>query len=294
MQFSWLSDSFNRLEVFCDDENLQWVADGMARCQECGVEVDLPFICSYCGGKYCGYHRLPENHTCPNAIMARSPSVSTKSGTPVAGYVKPTFLVRGMKIFGSVEVQHLLIAWLVIGFCFSVGAIFSPRFVDTFTVALLTVGLGFIGHELAHKFTAQRYGCLAEFRVWPWGLAMALVFALVSRGQFIFAAPGATYITPIASSFGLGYGISRKENGLISLAGSIVNIALATSFLFLIGFGGFLGLIGTQGYGVNLWLAAFNLLPFGPLDGQKVFSWNRLVWMGITIPLWAIIFLLPL
>lgn len=263
----------------------------MASCQKCGAEVDLPFICSYCGGSYCVYHRLPENHACPNLIMARSPSASTRSGGPVVRYAKPSFLARGMKIFGRVEAKHLLMAWLVIGFCFSAGAIFSPtRFVGTFSIALLTAGLGFIGHELAHKFTALRYGCWAEFRAWTWGLTMALVFALVSRGNFIFAAPGAVYITPIARPFGWGNETSRKETGLISLAGPMANIALAVIFLLLIEFGRFLE-FSTLGYGVNLWLAAFNLLPFSPLDGQKVFSWNRLVWVGITIPLWAIMFL---
>lgn len=223
--------------------------------------------------------------------MARSPSASTKSGGPVARYAKPSFLARGMKIFGRVEAKHLLMAWLVIGFCFSAGAVFSPtRFVGTFSIALLTAGLGFLGHELAHKFTAQRYGCWAEFRTWTWGLAMALVFALVSRGHLIFAAPGAVYITPIARPFGWGYEISRRENGLISLSGPMANIALAVVFLFLTQLSGFLE-FSTLGYWINLWLAAFNLLPFSPLDGQKVFAWNRLVWAGLTIPLWGVILL---
>jgi Zn-dependent protease len=29
---------------------------------------------------------------------------------------------------------------------------------------------------------------------------------------------------------------------------------------------------------VNLLLATFNLLPFGPLDGKKVLLWNEMVW----------------
>lgn len=264
----------------------------MARCQKCGAEVDLPFVCTYCKRTYCAYHRLPENHECPNLIMARSPSAPPKSEALVARYTRPSFLVHGMNIFGALETRHLLTAWLVIGFCFSAGAIFTPTvFVDIFPIALLTVGLGFIGHELAHKFTAQRYGCKAEFRAWIWGLVLALVIAIISGGRFFFAAPGATYITPMARQFGLRFETSRKENGLISLAGPMANIALAIIFLFLNGFGGLVE-FSTLGYEVNLWLAAFNLLPFSPLDGQKVLSWNRVIWAGITIPLWGIIFLL--
>ncbi len=36
----------------------------MAVCDKCGNEVALPYNCSYCGGTFCGEHRLPENHDC--------------------------------------------------------------------------------------------------------------------------------------------------------------------------------------------------------------------------------------
>jgi uncharacterized protein YkwD len=36
----------------------------MPECDQCGMEVALPFICAYCGGNYCVEHRLPENHNC--------------------------------------------------------------------------------------------------------------------------------------------------------------------------------------------------------------------------------------
>lgn len=34
------------------------------QCEICGEEVVLPFKCSYCGGLFCGEHRLPERHNC--------------------------------------------------------------------------------------------------------------------------------------------------------------------------------------------------------------------------------------
>ncbi|MHA1734511.1 MAG: rhomboid family intramembrane serine protease [Promethearchaeota archaeon] len=37
----------------------------MPPCDFCGVEIrGLPFRCSYCGGTFCGQHRIPENHGC--------------------------------------------------------------------------------------------------------------------------------------------------------------------------------------------------------------------------------------
>ena len=61
-----------------------------------------------------------------------------------------------------------------------------------FGIALLTVGIGFILHEMAHKFTAIRYGYWAEFRKDNSMLLVAV--ALASLVGFVFAAPGATVI----------------------------------------------------------------------------------------------------
>lgn len=178
-------------------------------------------------------------------------------------------------------------AWVILGFCFSVSRILEDWRI--FPVALLTLGLGFIFHELSHKFTAQKFGCLAEFRLWWWGLILALVLAVASGGRVIFAAPGAVYIFPFRLS-SWGYGITRRENGLISIAGPAANIAIALLFLSLSYHGGIMGVIGYNGFMINLWLAAFNMLPFSPLDGGKVLSWNPIIWALVAIPLWIFMF----
>lgn len=227
---------------------------------------------------------LPEVHSCSNLPLARAPPVALRETATLRKTVNLTALK------GS-ELQQLFIAWLVLGFCFSANALFIPAaFPMMFAVSLVTLGFGFVGHELAHRYVARSYGCLAEFRLWPLGLAMAVIFALVSGGRMIFAAPGAVYI--MSRSFGFGYGITKRENGLISLSGPLANIVVALALLLLTGFGGLLGLIGSTGFSVNLWLAAFNLLPFGVLDGRKVFSWSPAAWAAVAIPAWLMIFLL--
>ncbi len=37
----------------------------MAPCDRCGATTNMPYRCRYCGGTFCGEHRLPENHGCP-------------------------------------------------------------------------------------------------------------------------------------------------------------------------------------------------------------------------------------
>ncbi len=194
------------------------------------------------------------------------------------------------KKFFSREIQHLLIAWLVLGVCFSVSGIYSGGFFLIFPIALTTLGLGFICHELSHRYIARKYGYSAEFQIWWYGLILALFMAFVSGGRIIFAAPGAVYIMPAARYYTWDYTIEKKEMGRISIAGPLANIAVAGAFFMLTDLGGILGYIGLYGFRINIWLAAFNLLPFGPLDGRKIFSWNPIIWAIITIPLWIINF----
>jgi len=201
-----------------------------------------------------------------------------------------------MKKFRYSEIQHLLIAWLVLGFCFSARDLFSPQYFSypiMFGVALVTLGAGFVFHELSHKFIAQKFACRAEFRIWVWGLGLALMLSIISQGSFIFAAPGAVYITPLMRPLGWGFEISRRDHAYISLSGPLTNVALAMIFFAIANadWGILLTVIGRTGLWINLWLAAFNMLPFGPFDGQKVFSWNPAIWAGIAIPLWVMMYL---
>ena len=200
--------------------------------------------------------------------------------------------MRGYGKFTIREVVELIVSWLVISFCFSVG--WSKSFALTFAASLVTAGLGFILHELMHRFTAIRFGCLAEYRMWLWGLILALVIALGSRGEFIFAAPGAVYITPMAYTSYLSVRDMERAYGLISLAGPIANIVLAVVFYVMLPFSLFnqyLGSVAEMGFRINLWLAAFNLIPIPPLDGVAVLRWSPLIWAATSIPIWVILVL---
>ncbi len=193
--------------------------------------------------------------------------------------------------FGKNELMQILISWLVLSFCFSTGAIMHPKLLAvTFFIAMLTLGLGFVVHEMSHKFIAQKLGYWAEYRLWIEGLLLALIFSLLTRGIFVFAAPGAVYITPLV--YFESYYDSRRDNGLISVAGPLSNVVLALTFFIFKLFIPLFHTVWNLGYQVNLWLALFNLIPIPPLDGSKVFAWNKLFWAVVTLPLVALVFLL--
>jgi Zn-dependent protease len=78
-------------------------------------------------------------------------------------------------------------------------------------------------------------------------------------------------------------GESREfETGRIAVAGPLANILIAVLAYGLYHFVFFeVGVLGKiMGFIalVNALLAAFNLLPFGPLDGVKVIRWNGIAW----------------
>ena len=184
--------------------------------------------------------------------------------------------------FSRREVRDLLVAWAALGLAFTIFfagggpnllAMAGLPLVVLLGVSLLTAGVAFLLHELAHKIVAVNYGQAAEFRADYSMLFLAVMSALLG---FIFAAPGAVHHR--------GY-LNAKEHGHIAIAGPVMNLVLAAVFLpvYLGGVGlnlGLLVLLGQLGIVVNFFLAAFNLIPFGPLDGKTVLAWSKPAWGG--------------
>jgi len=90
--------------------------------------------------------------------------------------------------------------------------------------------------------------------------------------------------------------VSRKQNGLISVAGPATNIGVALFFagLMAANMGEITNAMGAIGMQINMFLALFNLIPFGPLDGGKVFMWSKTVWIAAFGAAFAGTFLLPM
>lgn len=258
----------------------------------------LPFTCSHCGRPFCEFHRLPENHDCAGLGLLKK---KTELRRPV-GDRRPLSLPRPAPRFGTEqlaaalsresELRDLTIAWLAIAFSYSARYLHdASSFLQYFLMSLLTIGLGFLLHELAHRFTARRFGLWAQFKLWWSGVILALATAVLTGGRFFFAAPGAVYILPSPKR---PWSPSRRESGLISLSGAVANVAVGVGFLALTPLGGLLAGMGSVGYQINLFLAVFNLLPLPPLDGHKVISWNVFVWAAAFVPLAGLLFLAAL
>ncbi|HLC56125.1 MAG TPA: hypothetical protein VJJ23_02705 [Candidatus Nanoarchaeia archaeon] len=181
--------------------------------------------------------------------------------------------------YSKQELKELLLAWIAISLAFTIvlyQAKLSENIIESylllFLLSLITVGVGFLLHELGHKFLAQKYKLFAEFRAFK---GMLLLTLLISFLGFVFAAPGAVFIHG---------NVDKKKNGKISLMGPAVNLVLAGIFLLISLFAtGFFKDVGNFGVKINSWLALFNMIPFWNFDGKKVWDWNKFVWFAVVI-----------
>ncbi len=189
--------------------------------------------------------------------------------------------------FSKIEVQHLTQATLAFTLALAfmgaggiIGAIATPsNFIYSGILYFISLTPAFLLHEIAHKIMARRYGCWAEFRANPGGLRFGVILAAVLG--IVFMAPGAVMVAGRTSN---------SQFGKIALAGPLTNLLLwSLGIMVSIVFGGEINILD-QILKTWLWgnaiLAAFNMLPFGPLDGKKIKTWSDTIfniWFSITL-----------
>jgi Zn-dependent protease len=248
-------------------------------CYVCGTAESIPFKCNYCKEYFCSNHRNPINHSCPfvNAYNKKRQDMlhnnqNFSSNTSFSQLLSSIIRIKTSKT----ELFHLTIATLLVtavGLSLNGYRHFSWQFLAIFISAFLV-------HELAHKFLAQYYGSWAEFRAQISGLLITAISALPIM-PFKFIAPGAVMV-------GLSDG---NKFGRVALIGPLTNLVMGFSFLLLSLFNGSYSPYFTIGASFNGWIAMFNLIPLGVLDGQKIFDWNKLVW-GITMAAAMVLFII--
>jgi Zn-dependent protease len=176
--------------------------------------------------------------------------------------------------FSQTEIRHLAVGTALVtlaGISFFLG---SPGFgLVGLILSSVLFAMGFILHELAHKYVAQGYGLWAEFRVNMTGLLLTAI-SVVSPIKFI--APGAVMIAGFTD---------QNRMGRTAIAGPLVNVIITAALLIV------LPTLETTifyqaivaGAAINAFLALFNLIPFSVFDGHKVYSWNRRYWAALLV-----------
>ncbi|MBT3691442.1 M50 family metallopeptidase [Candidatus Woesearchaeota archaeon] len=134
--------------------------------------------------------------------------------------------------------------------------------------AIIIAAPAVVLHELAHKFVAMGFGYTASFEIFYWGLGIGLLLRLFNS-PFLIIAPGYVTIGQAALSNPLAY-------KLIAFAGPLINLVLwFVAFIIIktkreeLSHGALSFWLMTRN--INLMLFIFNMIPFGPFDGAKVF-----------------------
>ena len=192
--------------------------------------------------------------------------------------------------FSKEEIKNLAIAVSVLTVCFSVaftsnGIFFGINPISILTylpVSFLAVLTAFLFHEIGHKIVANHFGHPAAFHYSKQGLIFAGIVSILFG--WLIAAPGAVYI------FGHP---TKKENGMISLAGPLTNLILGFIFIVLFVSFAIIGIFFTLSNFlassfllvaiVNLFLGAFNMIPVIPFDGSKILKWNKPIYYTLLI-----------
>jgi len=248
------------------------------KCEKCGADVDLPFRCNYCEHLFCPEHRLPEMHECSETWRVKAVRSARVAMAPVQPSETRSMLLpprRQQVRFGRTELPHLIVGTALVTAAGVSFYVTSPAVAGTLGILVSSVifALGFILHELAHKYVAQGYGLWAEFRV---NLMGVMLTALSILSPIKFIAPGAVMIAGYAD---------KARLGRTALAGPLVNVIITISLLLVIPFlrNTWLYAALVAGAAVNAFLAVFNLIPFAVFDGQKVYSWDRRYWAMLLL-----------
>lgn len=170
-------------------------------------------------------------------------------------------------------------AWLGVALAFAIlqerGAILSgqifqqlPQFLLVLVISALTAGIAVILHEYGHRVVARYFGSDARIIANDSMLIFGIVLALAIG--FLFFAPAAVV-----------HNIhDRRKGGIVAAAGPVINMVLALFFAALLlivpGLDVPRVVVAVIAYSfmINALLGAFNMLPFGPIDGAKVLAWS--------------------
>jgi Zn-dependent protease len=209
---------------------------------------------------------LPESHACPMYAIARPPRSSyVISGSTSYDYsprLKPGKI--GRKEATSFLIGAVLV-WLV-GFEILISFSYPAQlYQEALLVNSILFVAAFLLHEYAHKLVANFSGLWAEFRLNMIGVLLTALSIFTPFFKII--SPGVTMISGVADT---------KTLGKIAIWGPVVNIIMSLALLPVL----FLpkGSILLPSFYLNGFIAVFNLLPIGILDGKKVFDYSKLIW----------------
>ena len=205
---------------------------------------------------------------------------------------------KDLKMVTQKEIGHIIIALIVLGFAISLGSIVKNGLdYITILISFLLILILLLVNILSKKAAAYYYGAKIEHNIWmlerfgfkreerfskpmPIGIIAPIIFSLLSYGKVLWLAALEFDVHSTSARASKRHGEHRYTEmteihiGLIAAAGIAANL-IASIIGYLIGFPEFSRL--------SIYYAAYSMIPFGNLDGTKIFFGSRLVWYTLGI-----------
>ena len=144
--------------------------------------------------------------------------------------------------------------------------------------ALLIVALSVLVHDTGQRLWALAIGYRIEFKLWSFGVMIALVLAFVSNGSLWFVVPGGFLIHHLAGHR-LGwfrYGINYFGQAMVALAGPLFSLMLLIFLKILNSFAP--NPLIQKAIIFNAVYIITSMMPIPPLDGIKIYFGSRMLY----------------
>ncbi len=201
-------------------------------------------------------------------------------------------------MFTKKEIKHLIITIFILGFIFGFDdgrKIFALKnWLLNLAGVTLIVAFSILIRELVVKLKASRHDAKSEYEIWlarqmwfrghgklkygvPFGIFIALLLTIISRGNVFFTGIGGHNIKEdlTARAGRKRVYIQDKEIAQIGLYSIWANVLLVIAGVMLknyaLGFEKFIE--------INMFIALFNMIPIGNLDGAKILFGNMFLYI---------------
>ena len=185
--------------------------------------------------------------------------------------------------FTTYELRGLVISILAIAFIIS----FKEWGINSFDLkfglynlfnAILIVALSILIHDAGQRIWGLAIGYRIEFKMWSFGLLIALIIAFITNGNFWLIVPSGFMLHHIAGHR-LGffrYGINYFGQAMVALAGPLFTLVLIILLKILSAFS--TNLLVEKAIIFNVVYALTSLIPIPPLDGSKIYFGSRMLY----------------
>lgn len=184
------------------------------------------------------------------------------------------------------ELRGLIISILAIAFIISFKEWGTTRFDLTVGIynlfnAILIVALSILIHDAGQRIWGLAIGYRIEFKLWSFGLLIALIIAFVSNGNLWLIVPSGFMLHHLAGHR-LGrfrYGINYFGQAMVALAGPLFTLMLVILLKVLSIFSA--NPLIHKAIVFNIIYLITSMLPIPPLDGSKIYFGSRMLYAFI-------------